>query len=74
MNLSTKFEKRVIVQTYQPTAASLMAVLNEHDRDTDTMLSEWKVEIERKTNEVTHSMMVPGNKYRWEITLTRSIT
>lgn len=71
---STKQEKRVTIQSYKPTAASLLALLKEHDEATDTDLSEWAVDIECKSNDLTtHSMQFIQNKYRWEITLTRSI-
>jgi hypothetical protein len=73
MNYSTRFEKRVTVQTYKPTAASLMALLKEHDDSTDTELSEWAVDIECIRNEPLQNMLAPANKFRWEITLTRSI-
>lgn len=74
MTYSTKQEKRVTIQTYQPTAASMLALLKEHAESTDTELSEWSLDIERKANDLTgHSMQFIQNKYRWEITLTRSI-
>ena len=70
---STKQEKRVTVQNYKPTAASLLALLKEHDEATDTELSEWAVDIECKMNEPSTIGTYQSNRYRWEITLTRGI-
>jgi hypothetical protein len=66
-----KQEKRVTIQTYQPTAASLLAVLKEHDESTDTDLREWTVEVEKVA--LPPSNVFPAATHRWEITLTRSI-
>lgn len=70
---SIKQEKKVTIQTYQPNAANLLALLKEHEESTDTDLVEWKVDIEKKTNELNNFSSLPGDRYRWEITLTRSI-
>lgn len=74
MTYSIQQEKRVTVQSYQPTAQSLLTLLEEHAMSTDTQLLEWTVEIEKKANEPLANMMnFQQNRYRWEITLTRSI-
>ena len=70
---SIKQEKKVVIQAYQPNAASLLALLKEHDESTDTDLVEWKVDIERKAIELSNFSAMPGDRWRWEITLTRSI-
>ena len=73
MTYSTKQEKRVTIQDYKPTAASLLALLKEHDESTDTSLTEWVVDIETVRNEPSTISVMPSRLYRWEITLTRSI-
>lgn len=74
MTYSTRLEKKVVIQTYQPNVLSLQTLLEEHTKSTDTDPREWTVEIERKTNEpLVHPMNFQQNRYRWEITLTRSI-
>jgi len=68
---SMKQEKRVTIQTYQPTAQSLLTLLEEHAMSTDTQLLEWTVEIEKVA--LPPSNVFPSATHRWEITLTRSI-
>ena len=72
MNFSMKQEKRVTIQTYAPTAQSLLTLLEEHAKSTDTELSEWAVEIEKQSVDVLNPMN-PSAKWRWVITLTRNI-
>lgn len=70
---STKQEKKVTIQSYQPTALSMLTLLKEHADSTDTELHEWTVEIEKKSNEMSNFSSLPQNRWRWEVTLTRSI-
>jgi len=69
----TKYEKKVIVQTYKPTALSLLVALKEHDDSTDTDLAEWEVDVDKIANEPSQNLAFQSNRYRWEITLTRRI-
>jgi hypothetical protein len=72
MSYSIQQEKRVTIQTYQPNVQSLLALLEEHAKNTDTQPVEWAVDIEKQHVDVLNPMN-PSAKWRWVITLTRSI-
>lgn len=72
-SVEIQYDKKVHVLTYEPTVAALQSIFTSLERSTDTQMSEWTVTIEQKANEFTQSMVVPGNKYRWEVTMTRRI-
>lgn len=72
-SIKVAYETKVHVLTYKPTAATIAALIGEHNRSVDTELTEWEIDIDRIANEPIHNMGVPGNRYRWEVTLTRRI-